>query len=246
MAEGRKPGPLGAGGATIDIDPGTLMRRRAPAPGPIAVNAVPRMSLLDRFMEVCQRALKYMPDDAKDQFAQLLAPTSLEIMAGMFVIWAGSHAFGVGELGDAFLLGMGIGFLGMQAVTAGKHLLAMIQLTVTAKTEADLEQAAQHLAQFVTIVGIAALLYLVYKGAKKAAPRIRKVVSGAAADSALGGIARAHFEVFKQVARESNRTILVRLTNPRSTPWIERGYPPKPISIKASAIHAPPGPELNM
>ncbi len=39
--------------------------------------------------------------------------------------------------------------------------------------------------------------------------------------------------MFKQVAQEVNQTILVRLTNPKSTPWIERGYPPKPITIKA-------------
>ena len=109
--------------------------------GPIAVNAVERMSVLDRFKEVC-RALPYMPDAAKDQFVQLLSPSSLEIMAGMFVIWAGSHAVGVGEAGDLILLGMGIGFLGMQALTAGKHLLLMIQLTVDARTEDDLDQAA--------------------------------------------------------------------------------------------------------
>ncbi len=193
MADGRKPGSLGAGGGTIDVDPGTLVRRRSPAPGPIAVNAVERMSVLDRFKEVCRRALPYMPDAAKDQFVQLLSPSSLEIMAGMFVIWAGSHAVGVGEAGDLILLGMGIGFLGMQALTAGKHLLLMIQLTVDARTEDDLDQAARHLATFVAIAGVAALLYLVYKGAKKAAPGLRDALSGALADSRLGGIARRAF-----------------------------------------------------
>ena len=42
----------------------------------------------------------------------------------------------------------------------------MIQLTVDARTEDDLDQAARHLATFVAIAGVAALLYLVYKGAE--------------------------------------------------------------------------------
>jgi Anthrax toxin LF subunit len=234
MADGRKPGPVGAGGgATAEIDPGTLVRRRAPAPGPIAVNSVATMSMFDRFIEVFKRSLPYMPDDAKEQFKQLLSPTSLEIMAGMFVIWAGSHAVGFGFAGDAFLLGMGIGFLGMQAFAALSHLRLTIELTISAKNEADLELAAQHFAEFVAIAGVGVLLYLIAKGARKAAPKVRQIVTGALADSRLGGIAAAHFQVFQQVAREANRIILVRLTNPKSTPWIEKGFPAKPISIKA-------------
>jgi hypothetical protein len=42
------------------------------------------------------------------------------------------------------------------------------------------------------------------------------------------GITQAHFLIFQDVARQLNRIILVRNTNTKSTPWIDRRYPPKP------------------
>ncbi len=46
------------------------------------------------------------------------------------------------------------------------------------------------------------------------------------------GMAPAHFEAFKQVASQLTRIIVVRNTNEKLTPWIIKGYPPKPMSIK--------------
>lgn len=42
------------------------------------------------------------------------------------------------------------------------------------------------------------------------------------------GITQAHFLIFQDVARRLNRIIVVRNTNVRSTPWIDKRYPPKP------------------
>jgi hypothetical protein len=43
------------------------------------------------------------------------------------------------------------------------------------------------------------------------------------------GITAAHFLVFQRVARgKPPRVIVVRNTNTKSTPWIDKGYPPKP------------------
>lgn len=41
-----------------------------------------------------------------------------------------------------------------------------------------------------------------------------------------------HFASFQAVAQELGLIVVVRNTNPRSTQWIERGYPPKPVTIK--------------
>src|SRR5258708_33890359 len=54
---------------------------------------------------------------------------------------------------------------------------------------------------------------------------------------AESGIAFTHYGVFEQLAHALNRVIVVRNTNPLSTPWIDLGYPPKPRSIKIHTSH---------
>lgn len=54
---------------------------------------------------------------------------------------------------------------------------------------------------------------------------------------AASGLTRIHFEVFHTVARRLDRIIIVRNVNQLCTPWIEKGYPPKPRSIKAKTSH---------
>jgi hypothetical protein len=47
------------------------------------------------------------------------------------------------------------------------------------------------------------------------------------------GITMAHFMVFLGTAHRLNRIIVVRNTNPKSTFWIQKGYPPKPKALEA-------------
>ena len=52
------------------------------------------------------------------------------------------------------------------------------------------------------------------------------------------GITFPHYGIFEQAANALQRVIIVRNTNTLSTrPWIERGYPPKPRSIKIHTSH---------
>jgi hypothetical protein len=46
------------------------------------------------------------------------------------------------------------------------------------------------------------------------------------------GITPAHFAVFRSVAQQLNRIIIVRNTNTKSTMWIAKGYPPKPKNLE--------------
>ena len=46
------------------------------------------------------------------------------------------------------------------------------------------------------------------------------------------GMPQGHFASFQAAAEELGLIIVVRNTNPRSKPWIEKGYPPKPMTIK--------------
>ncbi|TWT80212.1 Anthrax toxin LF subunit [Planctomycetes bacterium CA13] len=57
----------------------------------------------------------------------------------------------------------------------------------------------------------------------------------AAMASARSGITSRHVQVFQRVASSNggqNRIIAVRFTNLKSTKWIDRGYPGKPMSVK--------------
>ena len=46
------------------------------------------------------------------------------------------------------------------------------------------------------------------------------------------GMTPGHFASFQAAAQELGLIVIVRNTNPRSTPWIAKGYPPKPMTIK--------------
>jgi hypothetical protein len=214
------------------IDEGTLGRWQSPAPGPVGTSPpVGDMPLDDRFIEVLQRTLPLLPAEVREEFAQLLSPTNLLIIVGTLVVWAGSHYFGVGFVMDAILLAAGAIFLGLQVLTAASDFVLAIKLTAEARSEADLDQASRHLANFVAVVGVAVFTALVFRGARKVAPRARAAIAGAAAGR-YGGMTPTHFRVFQDVARTMKRIIVVRNTNPKSTQWIERGFPPKPMEIK--------------
>jgi len=232
----RVPGPIGTEPAVAGlIDDGTMCRVRSAAPGPIyADRLVGAMPLEDRFIQMLERTVPHLPGEFREEFAQLIAPESVAIMAGTMAVWAGSHYFGVGFVADAILIGLGAAFLGAQAYSAAADLCAAISLTASANTQADLDEAARHLANFIAVVGTAVFLALVFRGAKKGAAKSRASAAGAttAAAASPGGLAPAHVRVFQQVARETKRIIAVRNTNPKSTSWIERGFPPKPMEIK--------------
>ncbi len=206
---------------------------------PIGTNASPgtavsvsAMSLQDRFCEVLRRTAPLLPGEIHQEFATMLSATSILIMAATLAVWAGSHYFGVGFVVDGLLLAGGAIFLGYQVISAGMDFCNAVYVTANATSNRDLDTAASLLANFVATVGVAAFSYLVMKGAKRAAPTARAGIASLAAGR-YGGLTPTHYRLFQLAARMHNRIIAVRNTNPLSTGWIERGYPAKPIAIKA-------------
>lgn len=55
------------------------------------------------------------------------------------------------------------------------------------------------------------------------------------------GMTMTHFAVFQKVAQKTQRIILVRNTNMKCVPWIDKNYPPKPKSIEALHTSAKTG-----
>lgn len=241
MSDARIPGPIGAHGNPIsgDVfqgDIGAHQCRFKLKPGVVGYgNGVANMPLEDRFSNVLSRTLSKLPAELQEEFAMLLSPASLAIVVGTMVIWAGSHYFGVGFIVDALLLVAGFGFLGWQVWTVGGDFVSCIQITCSAQSEDDLDRAAKHLANFIAVVGVAAFMALITKGAKRYGPRVknlRGVIKAASAADA--GMPNSHFQVFLRVAANPRmpRIIMVRQTNSKSVQWIRKGFPAKPKEIK--------------
>jgi hypothetical protein len=190
------------------------------------------MPLEDRFTSVLHRTLPLLPAEFQNEFAMMISPAAIAMVAGTLAVWAGSHYFGVGFIADAVMVAVGFAFLGLQVVTAAEDLAAAVGLTYSARSNSDLDQAAQHLANFIAVVGVAVFSALVMKGAKRVAPKAKKLVSNVNV-VARSGMTQMHFRLFQLVAQQENLIIAVRNTNVKSTPLIRRGFPAKPMAIKA-------------
>lgn len=204
--------------------------------------SVADMDLEDRFMVVMQRTAPKLPGDIREEFEALLSPAALAIVVGVLAVWAGSHYFGVGFVVDAILIGGGVIFLGWQVWDAADDFISFLKLTYSAENENDLDSAATHLSNFIAVVGVAAFIALLTRGAGKkikvkTAKKTGVVRAAGAADAGMTG---SHFRAIMKVAMDkaNPRIILFRKTNPKSLQYIERGFPPKPKEIKVKTDEA--------
>ena len=134
----------------------------------VAGLSVANMTATQKVAEALRRSLPLLPDDARAEVAKLLEPGTLAILTGTLVVWAGSHFFGVGEVVDVILLAVGAAFLGMAAWDAGRELVSFATTAVNAKTSADLDRAAHSFAHAVSIIGINAVMAVLFHKTAKA------------------------------------------------------------------------------
>jgi hypothetical protein len=124
-------------------------------------------TLEQKFSRVLELTPPKLPGHMREEFQKLLDPTVLAIIVGTLIVWAASHAFGVGVIVDIAMLIGGVVFIGMAAFDAAGHLYDFLTLTATADEESDLDQASVMLAKAVSILGVGAFAALVTKGAAK-------------------------------------------------------------------------------
>ncbi|HKX31855.1 MAG TPA: peptidoglycan-binding protein, partial [Blastocatellia bacterium] len=153
---------LGVAAAPSSTVPALPARPALPAPAA----GVWEWPLEDKFAEALRRTAPKLPGSMRHEFEALLNPTTLGILVGTLVVWAGSHAFGVGEIIDVVLLVGGLLFLGMAIFDVARELGDFLTLTSTATNEQDLDEAASHLARAIAIIGVAAFMALIAKVAK--------------------------------------------------------------------------------
>ena len=123
--------------------------------------------LEEKFAEALRRTAPKLDHSVRDEFKALLTPAALAMMAGTLVVWAASHAFGVGAVVDVLLLFTGVLFLGVAAFDVAEDLGDFILITSTASSDAELDQASSHLSRAIAVMGVAAFMALLAKVAAK-------------------------------------------------------------------------------
>ena len=128
---------------------------------------VATMSNTDRLAEVLKRSKKNFGPDVGQAIDSLLSPTNLAILAGTLVVWAGSHFFGVGEILDVLLLVVGAFAIGWSIGDVAKDLATFTDRTINARTEDDLEKAAQAFSHAIVLAGITVIMALLLRRSVK-------------------------------------------------------------------------------
>jgi len=169
-------------------DPATLRAAAAgparPAPPGGGTPSVAQLSLAERFERALKLTAPKLSGAARREFEALLAPEALAMLVGALVILAGAHLAGVGFAVDAVLIAVGLVFLGWEVIRAVGNIIAFIDGVVRARSEADLDRAAEALAAAVAQIGVGALVALLARGAGR-------VTRGARAAEDAGDAARA-------------------------------------------------------
>ncbi len=113
-----------------------------------------QLSTQDKLGEALNRALPLLPKEVREQVQELASPESVSAITTIGAVYVASHAIGVGELGDAAVLGVGAVALGSEAINVAKDLSRFVQDATQAKNETDLDRAAEHLASAVSKVSV--------------------------------------------------------------------------------------------
>lgn len=124
---------------------------------------VSALSVEEKIAEAIKRSLRLMPHDVARQLEAMLSPASLAAMAAAIVAWAVSHAFGVGEAADLAMLAIGLGFCGWGIFGGFRDLARFGREAMSARSEQDLDRAADYFAKAVIEIGINALMALLLR-----------------------------------------------------------------------------------
>lgn len=121
----------------------------------------------EKLGETLKRSLPKLGPDARAQISALLTKEALGVMAVVLAAWVVSHAFGVGEVVDLIIVGVGAIGLGWSIFQGIDELYEFALGTYSARTTDELEVAAGHFAQAVAILGVQAVLAVLLRGAPK-------------------------------------------------------------------------------
>jgi hypothetical protein len=114
-----------------------------------------------------RRSLPHLAPEAREEIEKLLNPETLAIIAGVLTLWVGSHFIGIGEIIDIILLAVGVVAIGMAVFDGVGELSEFATTALDARSDADLDRAALHFANAVSILGVQAVLAVLFRGAPR-------------------------------------------------------------------------------
>jgi hypothetical protein len=121
------------------------------------------LSDAERIGEGISRGVRKLGPEVQQQLQALVTPQALAIAGGFFVAWLVSHAFGIGFIVDAILLGVGFTAVGLAVFSGIDELTEFGKGALAARTDADMDRAADHFAKAVAILGVQTLLALLLR-----------------------------------------------------------------------------------
>jgi hypothetical protein len=135
---------------------------------PTTAAELARMSPRDKIAEAMNRALPLVPGNARAIVVSMLRPESIALIAGTLIAWAGSHFFGVG-----------VAVLGLSVFDGAAEFYDFANGAINARSNSELDRAAQCFARDVTILGISTVQAILLRGQGRAvATRGRPQVYG--------------------------------------------------------------------
>jgi hypothetical protein len=124
-------------------------------------------STAERVGEVLKRAVPLLAPEARREVEKLLDPDTLLVVAGVLTAWIASHSFGLGEIIDAIVVGLGVVAIGLSIFEGLDELYLFGKLAINAQSSQDFDDSAKHFARAVSVLGVQAVLAFLFKGTPK-------------------------------------------------------------------------------
>lgn len=131
------------------------------------MDQIATMTSAEKVGEAMKRSLPFLGPQARTEIEALLTPESLTAIAAVLGVWVGSHFVGIGEIVDIVLLAVGVAVIGLAVFDGIEELLAFASGALEAQSDAELDVAARHFAKATAILGVQAVLAVLFRGIPK-------------------------------------------------------------------------------
>ena len=132
------------------------------------------LTLEEKFVQTLHLVISKLPMELENAVKDMLSPAAIAMIAGVMVIWAGSHVFGVGFAVDAVMLVSGVVFLGLEVWDIADDFGDYLSKTAAAETQAQLDEASNHLARIIVVLGVEVFMVVIAKASGRNARAARK------------------------------------------------------------------------
>ncbi len=125
---------------------------------------VAQMTFEQRLGAVFERTAGKVGPEIGRQLLALIEPKSLAVIVGVLTLWVLSHGVAIGEIIDGIVTIIGVLSIGTAIFNGIDELFEFARGTYQARSDGDLDKAADHLAKAIAIIGIQAVLAVLFRG----------------------------------------------------------------------------------